>query len=148
MAHAGGRPSKLTHALTQELAALVREVIYWEPAADALSIDRSTVWRWLKRGEREAAGPYYEFCNAVKKARALAEIDLLRAIRAGEDGWQSRAWIAERAFSERWGRKERVDVIQTVRVMAQHAGLDDQETAAAVSEAERYLKETRGAVAR
>ncbi len=38
--------------------------------ADSAGVPRSTVRDWIKRGKREASGPYREFADSVRKARS------------------------------------------------------------------------------
>lgn len=131
-----GRPTKLTAALTAEIVKLIRIVVYEDTVADALGIDRTTFWRWKQRGEQEEEGLYHDFCNAIKKAKAETEIGLIRTVKGGAEGWQSKAWIAERAFQDHWGRKDKVEV--TVRReaerLAQEVGCTADEL---IKEAER-----------
>jgi hypothetical protein len=90
------------------------------------------------------------FRNSVTRAEAEAEIACTGTIKkAAQDGeWHAAlAWL-ERRRPEDWGRKDRVDIVQVVRVMAQQSGLSDDETAAAVAEAEQYLRDMKSAGSR
>jgi hypothetical protein len=88
-----------------------------------------------------------EFSEAVKEAEASAEVrhvaNIAKAAKLGN--WTASAWWLERRRHEDWGRKDRVEIISTVRELARANGLTDEETDAAILEAERYLKEMRGA---
>jgi hypothetical protein len=90
------------------------------------------------------------FSNAVTRAEAEAEVACTGTIKkAAQDGdWHAAAWWLERRRAEDWGRKDRIDIVAVVRVMAAQAGLSDEETSAAVAEAERYVKELASAGAR
>jgi hypothetical protein len=57
----------------------------------------------LERGKKEEE-PYTGFLDAIEKAQACAEQDLLAAIKK-DTSWQSKAWILERKFPKKWGRK-------------------------------------------
>jgi hypothetical protein len=61
-----------------------------EIAAQACGIAATTVYRWMKRGETEPDGPFGEFCMALKRADAEAEIASLRIISAAAESgvWQ------------------------------------------------------------
>jgi transposase len=117
-----GRPSKAEHVLTPEMleavGLLLAEGHFKETVADFLGIDRTTWWRWEQRGEQEPGSIFAEFCNVVKKASAAAEILLLRGIRAGGEGWQSKAWISERRFPQRWGKRVEITVRQEAERLA------------------------------
>lgn len=116
-----GRPPKLTQALIREISILVPRVFFLSTAADLLGISRMTLHRWQKRGEveiqrrsrpsypgRPGEALYAEFCYALKRARAQAELFLLSEIkRAADTDWRAAAWLLERCFPERWGRHSR-----------------------------------------
>jgi transposase len=116
--------------LTPELQALVVEALnsgnYIETAAAYAGIHEATVYRWLERGRIERARlsdddgaeedpeetPYREFCEAVEKTRANAEVRSLALIqKAAMDGtWQASAWYLERSYPRKWGRFERQEI--------------------------------------
>lgn len=84
------RPTKLTEELHENIVQLVRRGNFLKEAAEFCNVDYSTVWRWDQRGEEEVirledAGnpeaepseeerPYVEFRNAIRQARAYANI--------------------------------------------------------------------------
>lgn len=106
---AGGRPTKLTREIREKIVEAIRAGAYLETAAALAGIDRVTLHRWLKAGARQKRGELWEFCNAVEKALAEAEMDDLYIIkRAAQENWQAAAWRLERKFPERWGRKDRL----------------------------------------
>ena len=104
-----GRPSKAEQVLTPDtleaVAGLLIEGHHKETVADFLGIRRSTWWNWEQRGEREPDSIFADFLDVTRRAIAGAEIDTIRAIRMGSKGWESRAWIAERRFPKRWGKR-------------------------------------------
>ena len=42
------------------------------------------------------------FSAVIKKAQVLQKNELVGDIKKGESGWQAKAWIAERKFSDNW----------------------------------------------
>lgn len=126
-----GRPSKAETVLTPEIleavGLLLSEGHYKETVADFLGISRMTWWNWEQRGEREPDSVYGEFLYVVKKASAAAEILLFRGIRAGFDGWQSKAWIMERRFPQRWGKRIDITVRQEAERLAAEVGCSVEE---------------------
>lgn len=126
LVHAGGRPSKaeqlLTPAMLEEIGLLLCEGNYKETVAEFLGINRATWWRWEQLGEREPGSIYAEFCNVVKRSSAAAEILLLREIRFGSEGWQSKAWISERRFPQRWGKRVEITLRQEAERLAAEFG--------------------------
>jgi hypothetical protein len=137
-----GRPSKaeqlLTPEMLQEIGNLLAEGHFKETVADALGIHRATWWRWEQLGESNPGSIYADFCNVVKKASAVGEILLVRSIRAGFEGWQSKAWIAERRFPQRWGKRVEITLRHEAERLAQEHGLDPDEL---YREAQRIAEE-------
>lgn len=116
------RPNKLTDEVQRKIVQAVQIGNYIETAAAYAGIDKSTLHRWLKRGEREIARtdgekpkkvkqseqPYVEFCNAVEKAMAESEVnDVTRLFKMSDDP-KVITWRLERRFPERWGHKQKV----------------------------------------
>ena len=69
---------------------------------DKISIDTFLAY---KNGLRQADSdlmPY--FVSLIKKALRKEKKELLNDLKKGENGWQARAWILERKFSE-WNLK-------------------------------------------
>jgi len=53
MVHPGGRPTALTPQVLENVRLLLPTCLYIETVADFISLDRSTVRKWLKRGAKE-----------------------------------------------------------------------------------------------
>lgn len=119
------RPTKLNFDTHNKIITAIRAGNYIETAAAYAGVNKSTLYEWLKRGEREkqrvaenpryrirkSEKPYVEFSNAVEKALAEAEIrDVAIIAKAAEEQWQAAAWRLERKFPDRWGRKGKVDL--------------------------------------
>ena len=115
-----GRPTKLDYKVQEKIVQAIKAGNYIETAAAYAGISKSTLYDWLKRGEREkqrvAKNPrykirksekiYVEFSDAVEKALAEAEVrDVLLIGKAAEEQWQAAAWRLERKFPDRWGRR-------------------------------------------
>lgn len=137
-----GRPSKAEQLLTPEILEAVGQLLaegnFKETVADFLGIDRKTWWNWEQRGEREPDSIYGEFFHVVKKASAAAEILLVRSIRLGFEGWQSKAWIAERRFPQHWGKRVEITLRHETERLAEEHGLDADEL---YREAQRIAEE-------
>ena len=100
-----GRHTKLTKELIQKFEALLGSGNYQVTACNALGVSLSAFHQWMKKGEETEDGLYLEFQQAVKKAEHLAEAKWLRDI-SQDEAWQSKAWLMERRFPERWSRKD------------------------------------------
>lgn len=116
---AGGRPTKLTPELQEELVHVIRAGNYVETACAFVGITKETFYAWLRRAakerERLTKNPrarlrkseviYVEFSDAIKKAQGHSEIrDVMLIGKAAENQWQAAAWRLERKFPDRWGR--------------------------------------------
>lgn len=108
-------------------------------ASACAGISRECFYNWLRSD--------VTFSDAVEKAEAEAEVShVANVVKAAAEGnWTASAWWLERRRYEDWGRKDRVELVNTVRELAKANGLTDEETESAVAEAERYVKEMRGA---
>ncbi len=104
-----GRPTSLTPEVQRAICNALRSGNYRDTAAQAAGIHRNTLRNWLQRGEAGEA-VFVDFLCAVEKAEAQGEKKLLREIRKGVDGWQSRSWILERRWPARWSGRVRVTV--------------------------------------
>ena len=95
--------------------------MYITQACDMVGLSKSSYYSWINRAKKieksdDEVAPddeiYVEFLDSVKKARAEAEAYHLKNVRdAGEISWQASAWWLERSAPDRWGRRERVEVV-------------------------------------
>jgi len=114
------RPTKLNDDLQKKIVDCVKAGNYIETASALAGINKSTLYDWLKRGEREKQRvaknnryrvrkdekKFVKFSNAIQKALAESEVrDLTNITRASERNWQASAWKLERKFPDRWGKK-------------------------------------------
>lgn len=108
----GGRPSKLTPELQARICEAIRAGNYIETAAAYAGVHKATLYDWLKRGANANAGKFREFSDAVEKALADAEArDVALIAKAATEHWQAAAWRLERKFPDKWGRRQRLDVV-------------------------------------
>ena len=102
---APGRPTKLTPAVQALIVQALEAGNVLDTAGPYAGIDKATLYRWLKAGRKAKSGIHREFCDAVEKAVARAEVrDVALIAKAAETQWQAGAWRLERRFPERWGR--------------------------------------------
>lgn len=90
----------------------IRKGNYIHVACMHAGISQPTYHKWMKIGKlaHEANDPKYaahaRFYVAAKKAIAEAEVTLLERVeRAGTIDWQPNAWLLERRYNKRWGKK-------------------------------------------
>ncbi len=138
-----GRPTKLTPELHAEIVRTVKAGNYFETAAAMAGVERATLREWIKRGVRAKTGAYAAFAADIEQAMAHAEVvDVIGIRKAGEKEWTARAWLLERRFPDRWGRKS-ADVTINLVQTPQWADLK-----AKIVEALRPYPEAAAAVAR
>jgi hypothetical protein len=99
------RPTKLTPTVRDRIVQAVKAGNYMEAAARAAGISASTLYRWLERGENETAGIYHDFCDAVRRAEAEAEVHAVATVRrAMSEDWRAAVAYLERRHPTRWRR--------------------------------------------
>ncbi len=136
------RPSKLTAEVSEKIVRAIRAGNYPEVAAGHAGIHPATYYRWMERGalEGDAAedDPYRRFRSEVDRALSDAEAtEVGLIVKAARDGdWRAAAWLLERRFADRWGRRERLEQVHEVRVPDEASELDQ--------EIERLLEEVAG----
>lgn len=101
------RPQALTPEVQAEIVKALTEGNYLSTACEAAGITYAAFWHWRKRWEDgdPTAQVYADFFDAVKRAIGVAERNLLNTVGQGAMGWQGSAWILERRFRKRWGKK-------------------------------------------
>ncbi len=107
-----GHPSKLDAKIANQIVGLLQKGITMEIASQAVGVHIATIYRWVEKGKRHDLGhPYREFCDAIGKARALCEINLVDIItkHAPQDSDDAK-WLLERMFPARYGRHVAVQI--------------------------------------
>lgn len=98
--------SSFTPETREKIVNALRAGNYRVAACKFAGISDETFRRWFnagKRGEPE----YVDFVEQVKQAEAQAEASLVATIRkAAGDHWQAAAWLLERKYVTRWGRRD------------------------------------------
>ena len=110
-----GRPTKLTPERHSRMVNAIKIGAYNYVAAAAAGIDEKTYANWMERGESDwehgKRTVFAAFFRDIKDAEGQAEIaHLAHIVKAGSQHWQARAWILERKWPNRWGRRERIEL--------------------------------------
>lgn len=102
----GGRPSKLTPELQEEIVISIKRGDWTETTCATVGIDKSTFYAWMKRGKKETRHTRYKkFYEEVKRAQAISEARAVAIIsKAAEKYWKAGAWMLERKYPEKWGK--------------------------------------------
>ena len=108
---APGRRSKLTPEVQQRIVSALRAGNYLHVAAEYAGIGKSTLYRWIQRGNVESHGAYRDFRDAVRTAEREAEVRAVAIVQKHmNNNWQAAMTFLERKYPHRWGRKDRVTV--------------------------------------
>lgn len=104
----------LTDDYKETILRLLRAGNYIETACAATGYSSRALREWrlaYRRGE-EVAQKHKEFFEGINQAIAQGEtLHLSRIERASAEGvWQASAWVLERRWSERWAKREVVEL--------------------------------------
>jgi len=104
-----GRPSKATIDRLQLVVEGIEKGLPYDTACAIAGICYQTFRNWIKQGEQEESGIFFDFLESVKKAEANSEQNHIDNItQAGGEGmWQASAWMLERRYPRKWGKQER-----------------------------------------
>lgn len=98
--------SSFTPETREKIVNALRAGNYRVAACKFAGISDETFRRWFNAGKRGEPG-YVDFVEQVKQAEAQAEASLVATIRkAAGDHWQAAAWLLERKYVTRWGRRD------------------------------------------
>ena len=100
-----GRKTKLTPELAEKIANYISTGNYDVVVCNLVGIGVTTYYSWLEKGRKAKSGKFREFLKAVKRAEAAREAKWVKDIDS-DPSWQSKAWLLERRYPERWGKKE------------------------------------------
>lgn len=78
-----GRPSKFTDEVKQRILEAVGMGASIAAAAAHAGVAGGTVWAWMKQGKQEGEGEFFEFYEALTRARDKAELAAITAFRSG-----------------------------------------------------------------
>ena len=125
-----GRKTIFTPEIQNRIVQSLLACNYVETACAFAGIGVTAFYDWLNRGAR-GQKPFDEFSKAVRDAQAQAEMKLIISIekkangrapkfdmkgkvieQAIESDWRAGAWILERKFPERWGKRDQVKLYE------------------------------------
>ena len=96
----------LTPGLQKQIIVLIEAGNYIKTACLACGITQATFDWWMKKGQKEKIGMYYDFYTAVQEAEAKAETTLLAKVyNASTSSWAAAMTILERRHPEKYGRR-------------------------------------------
>jgi hypothetical protein len=95
--HAGGRPSKRTEELEDQICHGIASGLTNRETAALVGINVDTLYEWLKDEE---------FADKIEGSCAARTLVRIERVESGAKGWEASAWILERFSPERFARPE------------------------------------------
>ena len=108
------RPSKFTEQLCEELCLLHEEGLPQKSCADYCGIDRTTLHRWLKKGENAKSGKYRNFFLNWLRAEAKYEVKHLSHI-SDSTSWLAHQYLLQVKDPETYVVAEKQEMETTVK---------------------------------
>ena len=104
-----GRKLKQDNAQERLLEA-IRKGLTIEDACDYAGIVKQTYYNWLNKDvetikDEVAKKNFVDYLDALKKAQSECQMYCLDFIMK-DKSWQSKAWLLERRFPDRWAKKD------------------------------------------
>ena len=101
------RPTKLTPEIQQKIGENIPLGLTYALAASAARITYQTLNDWLKKGQTEKSGKYYQFYQYIQKRNADVAKALLERLNDAAKAGYTRIclWILKRRFSDEFGRR-------------------------------------------
>lgn len=105
-----GQPTKITNALIEKVCKFIEEGNFIDTAAVCAGIHYCTYYNWAKWGNKNhqdfKGGIYERFFKAIKDAERRGENHILQCLFEAEGkNWIRYAWVLERRFPAKWGRR-------------------------------------------
>ena len=104
-----GRPPKLTAELIEHICDFISSSQSISAISRLVQISESTFYRWLSKAKQPGAEQVYvDFAARVEEAVQFSEVEALQRIRYAsrrDEHWRAAAWILERRFPEKYGRR-------------------------------------------
>ena len=87
-------------------------------------MQRGTKALWYKENGKEIPESekiYYNFCNSVRKAQAMGELEILEEVRKQvKKDWHAGMEILARKYPQRWARRDKLEVKTKKTVESKH----------------------------
>lgn len=101
------RPSKLNPTVENALCEHISRGVPCEIAAVACGISARTFYRWMKEGEDAKEGEYWQFWQAITRARSIAECSLVGVVHgaAMSGEWRAAVALLERLYPSRYSKR-------------------------------------------
>jgi len=115
--------TKLTPEIQEKIIGYIKAGNYIVIACKAVGINKLTYYRWVQRGAKalqlekeggkvpESEKIYCNFCNSVRQAHAIGELEIFSEIRSQvKKDWHAGMEILARKYPQRWARRDKLEV--------------------------------------
>ena len=105
-----GRKIKLEDDIQQRLILAIERGLTIADACEYSGISEKTYYNWLNKDttqikDDEERKKFVQFLQDIKKAQSECQMYCLDFIMK-DKSWQSKAWLLERRFPDRWAKKD------------------------------------------
>lgn len=101
-----GRPLTLTPEKADKIVNALKMGNYRSAAAKYAGVEVRTLKEWVTLANK-GHQPYLDLLDRMKAAEGESEASLVAAIRrAANDTWTAAAWLLERKYAPKWGKRD------------------------------------------
>jgi|TARA_B100000519_G_scaffold5877_1_gene5223 transposase len=105
-----GRKTKLQDDIQHRLISAIEKGLTIVDACEYAGISEKTYYNWLNKDtdeikDEEERKKFVQFLQDIKKAQSECQMYCLDFIMK-DKSWQSKAWLLERRFPDRWAKKD------------------------------------------
>ena len=105
-----GRKTKLQDDIQHRLISAIEKGLTIVDACEYAGISEKTYYNWLNKNtdeikDEEERKKFVQFLQDIKKAQSECQMYCLDFIMK-DKSWQSKAWLLERRFPDRWAKKD------------------------------------------
>ncbi len=105
-----GRKTKLQDDIQHRLISAIEKGLTIVDACEYAGISEKTYYNWLNKNtdeikDEEERKKFVQFLQDIKKAQSECQMYCLDFIMK-DKSWQSKAWVLERRFPDRWAKKD------------------------------------------
>jgi len=105
-----GRKTKLQDDIQHRLISAIEKGLTIVDACEYAGISEKTYYNWLNKDtdeikDEEERKKFVQFLQDIKKAQSECQMYCLDFIMK-DKSWQSKAWVLERRFPDRWAKKD------------------------------------------
>ena len=106
------RPTKLNDDTHKAIVDAIKIGATYKDAAGAAGVDYTTFLNWMARGGKAKSGKFFEFFNAVGRAKSQAILNYTTTIAtaAAKGEWRAALEYLKRRDPDNWGDRSKTDI--------------------------------------